>query len=98
LEAGYSARSSQDHDRVIADLIQLPWVDVTPAVTRLAIQAQGELARSGHHRVPPADLVIAACAHTEGAGVLHYDRDYDVIAELGGLDFRSEWLAAAGTI
>lgn len=98
LEAGYSARSAADHDEVIADLIMLPWIDVTPSVSRLAIQAQGELARVGHHRVPPADLVIAACAHAEGAGVLHYDRDYDVIAERSGLDFPSEWLAPAGAV
>ena len=76
----------------------LPWVEVTPASSRLAIQAQGELARVGHHRVPPADLVIVACAHIEGAGVLHYDRDYDLIAERSGLDFQSEWVAPAGSI
>jgi predicted nucleic acid-binding protein len=98
LEAGYSARSAADHDRVIADLILLPWVDVSPEISRLAIRAQGEMARVGHHRVPPADLLIAACAHAEGAGVLHYDRDYDLIAEHSGLDFRSEWLAAAGSV
>lgn len=98
LEAGYSARSAADHDRVIADLIMLPWVELTPAVSRLAIQAQAELARAGHHRVPPADLVIAACAHAEGAGVLHYDRDYDLVAERSGLDFRSEWLVPAGSV
>ena len=98
LEAGYSARSAADHDRVIADLIMLPWVEVTPAVSRLAIQAQSELARVAHHRVAPADLVIAASAHAEGAGVLHYDRDYDLLAEHSGLAFRSEWLAAAGSV
>lgn len=98
LEAGYSARSATDHDRVVADLLMLPWIDITPEISRLAIQAQGELARAGHHRVPPADLLIAACAHAEGAGVLHYDRDYDVIAERSGLDFESEWLAPAGSV
>lgn len=98
LEAGYSARSAPDHELVIADLLMLPWIEVTPAVSRLAIQAQRELARVGHHRVPPADLIIAACAHSEGAGVLHYDGDYDVIAQRSGLDFRSEWLAPAGSL
>lgn len=98
LEAGYSARSAADHDRVVGDLIMLPWVELTAEATRLAIQAQAELARTGHHRVPPADLMIAACAHTEGAGVLHYDRDYDLIAERSGLDLRSEWLAPAGSV
>jgi predicted nucleic acid-binding protein len=98
LEAGYSARSAADHDRVIADLIMLPWIDLSPSISRHAIQAQGELARVGHHRVPPADLLIAACAHQEGAGVLHYDRDYDLIAKHSGLDFQSEWLAPAGSV
>ena len=98
LEAGYSAQSGPDHERVVADLIMLPWIELTPAISRLAIQAQRELARVGHRRVPPADAVIAACAHSEGAGVLHYDRDYDVIAERSGLDFRSEWLAPAGSL
>jgi predicted nucleic acid-binding protein len=98
LEAGYSARSAADHDRVIADLIQLPWIDLTPPISRLAMRAQGEMARAGHHRVAPADLLIAACAHAEGVGVLHYDRDYDLIAEHGGLAFQSEWLAPAGSV
>lgn len=98
LEAGYSARSGPDHERVIADLLMLPWVEVTDGTARLAIQAQSELAHAGHHRVPPADLTIAACAHSAGAGVLHYDRDYDVIAERSGLSFQSEWLAPAGSL
>jgi hypothetical protein len=98
LEAGYSARTAADHDRAVADLIMLPWIELTPTVRRLAIQAQSELARVGHHRVAPADLVIAACAHAEGAGVLHYDRDYDLLAEQSGLSFQSEWLAAAGAL
>jgi predicted nucleic acid-binding protein len=98
LEAGYSARSASDHERVIADLIMLPWVELTPEIARIAIQAQRELARVGHHRVPPTDLVIAACAHAEGMGVLHYDRDYDHLARRSGLAFRSEWLAPAGSL
>lgn len=98
LEAGYSARSAKDHDRVIADLVMLPWVEVTPEMSRLALNAQSELARTGHHRVPPADLMIAACAHAARAGVLHYDGDYDMIAERSGLDFESEWLAPAGSL
>jgi hypothetical protein len=37
--------------------------------------------------------MIAACAHEAGAGVLHYDRDYDLIAEHTSLSFESVWLA-----
>jgi len=98
LEAGYSATSARDHEGLIADLARLPRVEVTPAVERLALQAQGKLAQIGHHRLPPADLIIAACAHEAGAGVLHYDRDYDLIAKHTALEFESRWVAPAGTL
>jgi len=98
LEAGYSARSDADHQRVVGDLLLLPRVEITAEIESAAIEAQRELARVGHHRVPPTDLVIAACADAEGAGVLHYDRDYDLIAEHTGLGFESDWLAPAGSL
>ncbi|HEY7960645.1 MAG TPA: PIN domain-containing protein [Solirubrobacteraceae bacterium] len=98
LEAGYSARSFADHRNLMADLVALPRAEITPAVERLAVEAQGELAKIGHHRLAPTDLIIAACAHEAGAGVLHYDRDYDLIAKHTGLDFESEWVAPAGTL
>lgn len=31
-------------------------------------------------------------------GVLHYDRDYDRIAELTSLSFESVWVAPAGSL
>ena len=42
--------------------------------------------------------MIAACAHELGAGVLHYDRDYDLLLEHTSLRYESEWLAPAGTL
>ena len=60
--------------------------------------AQRELAEIGHHRLAPADVVIAACAHTAGIGVLHYDSDYDLLAEHTSLRFESEWLAPPGAL
>jgi predicted nucleic acid-binding protein len=42
--------------------------------------------------------MLAACAHHSGHGVLHYDRDYDVIADQTSLEFESEWVAPAGTL
>jgi predicted nucleic acid-binding protein len=98
LEAGYSARSMQDHDAIMSDLGSLPRLTVTPAVEQLALDAQSDLARVGHHRLRPADILIAACAHEAGAGVLHYDRDYDVLREHTRLRFDSEWLAPAGSL
>jgi predicted nucleic acid-binding protein len=98
LEAGYSARSGGDHEQLLADLGRLPRVEIDERIERLAIAAQKQLAKVGHHRIPPSDLVIAACAHAAGAGVVHYDRDYDLIRERTELDFESEWLAPAASL
>jgi predicted nucleic acid-binding protein len=98
LEAGYSAISAREIDGLVADLGELPRVEITPSVEARALQAQRELAAVGHHRLPPADIMIAACAHDAGVGVLHYDRDYDILAARTSLEFESEWLASAGTL
>lgn len=97
LEAGWSARDAADHDALLADLLQLPKLGIDAEVEAAAIAAQGALARRGHHRsASPADLLIAACAHVNGAGVLHYDRDYDHLLNLTSLCFASHWLAEPG--
>jgi predicted nucleic acid-binding protein len=98
LEAGYSARSAGDLQATMAELELLPRVHLTPDIERRALQAQRELALVGHHRIAPIDVLIAACAHEVGAGVLHYDRDYDLIAKHTSLEFDSEWVAPAGTL
>jgi len=67
-------------------------------VEALALEAQGQLARIGYLRLPPSDLVIAACAHRARADVLHYNRVYDLIAEHTTLSFTSEWLAPAASL
>lgn len=98
LEAGYSARSARDHRTIMADLQRLPRIELEPEIERSAVRAQEELARAGHHRLPPTDIVIAACADHVGAGILHYDRDYDLLAQHTELAFTSEWLAPHGSL
>lgn len=98
LEAGYSARSAGDHSQLIADLSVLPRVEIGRSVEVVALRAQEQLARIGHHRLAPSDIVIAACAQSAGAGVLHYDRDYDLIVKHTELEFESEWLAPPGSL
>lgn len=98
LEAGFSARDAAEHSEGMDRLERLPHFPVDEAVERAALQAQSDLARAGHHRMSPADLMIAACAHVAGGGVLHYDRDYDLIAEHTRLRFESIWLAEPGTL
>jgi hypothetical protein len=46
------------------------------------MDVQGELSKSGRHRVPIPDLLVAAAAEKGGLTVLHYDGDYDIIASV----------------
>lgn len=98
LEAGYSARSAEDYRAKMDDLDLLPSVRLTSTVEKHALRAQRELALVGHHRLSPIDVMIAACAHEAEAGVLHYDRDYDIIASRTSLEFESEWLSSPSTL
>jgi predicted nucleic acid-binding protein len=98
LEAGYSAKSAAHHTTMMADFALLPHVPITPAVEERARQAQRDLAAVGHHRLAPLDIMIAACAHEAEAGVLHYDRDYDILAARTTLELDSEWVAPAGSL
>jgi predicted nucleic acid-binding protein len=98
LEAGFSARTAEDHREIMSRLKRLRNFPIDGAVERAALDAQHELALRGHHRLSPADCVIAACAHAAGGGVLHYDRDYDLILQHTELSFESVWLAEPGTL
>jgi predicted nucleic acid-binding protein len=98
LEAGYSTRNARDDDELLNELLALPHFAIDEDVEQRALDAQRQLARVGHHRFPPVDLLVAAIADRHGVDVLHYDRDYDLITEKTDLDFGSVWLAAAGTI
>ena len=44
------------------------------------------------------ESIQSACAHRAEAGVLHYDRAYDLLVEHTNLRFESVWLAPAGTL
>ncbi len=99
LEAGYSARNARDHGELLDELLALPHFHIDEEVERRAVDAQRQLARIGHHRLPPVDLIVAALADRHGLGVLHYDRDYDLIAEKKtDLALESVWLVPAGSL
>jgi predicted nucleic acid-binding protein len=97
LEIGYSARNLAAFESVSANRADL-YVDlpVTRAVGRRAREVQRELARRGQHRGPGIpDLIIAACAELHEATVVHYDRDFEMIAGITGQPVR--WLVPAGS-
>ncbi|MDO9397233.1 MAG: PIN domain nuclease [Herbiconiux sp.] len=90
LELLYSARSSADYEARRRVLGRLRWLDSSPDAGRVALEIQRALARSGRHRRPVPDLLIAATAITHGATVLHCDHDFDVIASVSALS--AEWI------
>lgn len=66
----------------------------------LAERSQRELARDPavSHRIGMPDLLLASIASQHGLGVLHYDGDYDLLAEHTSLEFESVWIAPAGSV
>jgi len=69
---------------------------IDEAVTERAIQVQGLLAATGQHRLPIIDLLIAAVADINGLALLHYDKDFDIIAQVTGQ--HAEWVVPRGTL
>ena len=97
LEAGLSARTGRDHARVLRSLEAWPWIEVQPGDWRRASEVQGRLCARGHHRaVGLADLITAAAAEREGVAVLHYDRDFELIAAVTGQ--ATQWVVAPGSV
>lgn len=98
LEMGYSARSIADYyetrQRLFDQLVQVPLPYRAEARARTV---QADLLHRGQHRsAGVADLLVAATAEIEGLTVLHYDGDFDLIADLTGQPV--EWIVPAGTL
>jgi predicted nucleic acid-binding protein len=97
LELLYSATSPPTYARLATALRALPRVPVTEAVLDRALDVQSRLARRSQHRaVPLPDLLVAACAESAGLTVLHYDADYDRIADVTGQPTR--WVVPQGSV
>jgi predicted nucleic acid-binding protein len=99
-EVLYSARNAREHTALSEELEALRPLDLSDAVVGAALGAQAELARhaAGFHRLPHQDYLVAALAAAHELGVLHYDADFDRIAEHSSLAFESVWIASAGTL
>jgi predicted nucleic acid-binding protein len=96
LEVLYSVRSANEHRRVRQELRGLERLATPDEVWDRAVKVHGALAERGQHRsVAIPDLIIAAIAERHEISVLHYDRDFDVIAEVTGQPV--EWVVPPGT-
>jgi predicted nucleic acid-binding protein len=98
LEILLSARGGETFDALAQELSMLRAAPLTPAVARAAEAAMRTLAHrsSGAQRIPIVDYLLAAAAQEIGAAVLHYDADYDTLAEV--MEFESIWLAPRGSL
>jgi predicted nucleic acid-binding protein len=98
LEILYSARSGTEHRKIEADLdsaCERLYTEEEDFVRARAVQR--ELADAGRHRaVSLADLVIAAVAERHRVAVLHYDTDFDLIAEVTGQAVK--WVVPRGSV
>jgi predicted nucleic acid-binding protein len=73
------------------------WIDVTTEAMDRALDVHRELGlKSQHRHFRLPDLIIAATAELSRATVLHYDADYDRIAEITGQPV--EWVAEQGSL
>jgi predicted nucleic acid-binding protein len=84
--------------REVADrLATFESVPMPGALWGRARQLQLSLAGEGkHRRVPPVDLLIGCAAEAAGVPVVHYDRDYERIAGVSGLE--AHWLLPDGAL
>lgn len=99
LELLYSARNATEFADLRAELGALTDCPIGKPEWGRALWVYGQLsARGGAHQrsLKHPDLLIAAAAESAGIAVLHYDEDYDRIAEITGQPTR--WLAAKGSL
>jgi predicted nucleic acid-binding protein len=97
LELLFSATGRETYRQLARALRGMPRVDVDQACFERALEVQGMLAeRSQHRAVPLPDLLVAAAAERAGLVVLHYDADFDRIAELTGQGV--QWVVPRGTV
>jgi predicted nucleic acid-binding protein len=93
-----TARGGEQFDELAANLSALREAPLTSSVSRAAESAMRTLAHrsAGTQRLPIVDYLLAAAAQETGAAVLHYDHDYDLLAET--MTFESVWLAPPGSL
>jgi predicted nucleic acid-binding protein len=97
LEALYSASSPTVYGTTAAALSEMPKATVDEECVVRALEIQALLAeRSQHRGVSVPDLLVAACAERAGLILLHYDSDFDRIAEFTGQPTR--WVVPRGSV
>lgn len=96
LEIGFSARNTEEWDRLTGAVKIFELIETSAAHVRRARQVQRLLAAKHQRGRKLPDLLVAAAAEGRGMAVLHYDADFDLIAAVTGQS--CEWVVPAGSI
>jgi predicted nucleic acid-binding protein len=98
VEALYSARNSEEYESLKLQRGSiLEYLDTTEDDWQTALMLQGELVKKSQHRGPKVpDLIISAVAINNGLTVLHYDSDFERIANYTELE--AEWVVPRGSV
>lgn len=98
LEVGYAARDPAGYARTArARAIGFTDLPLESAIGERAREVQAMLARRSQHRAAGiVDLLTAATAEHHAAVVLHYDSDFDHIAEVTGQQTR--WVVRRASV
>jgi hypothetical protein len=97
-ELGWATRSSAEFDLVRADRAEgYEWLATHDEDWHRALDVQAQLWRTGRIRaVGFPDLLIAAVAEREQVTLVHYDGDYDLIADVTRQPV--QWVVPRGTV
>jgi predicted nucleic acid-binding protein len=97
LEVLFSARNYEEYERMRARRsLAYTLVSLSDEIFDRAFDVQARLAKTGQHRLPIPDLIIAAAAESAGLILLHYDADFERIAAITGQAI--EWVVPRGSI
>ncbi len=96
LEVGFAARNAREWDRLASGARRFQLVDTTSEHIRRAKEVQRLLAVKHQRGRKVPDLLIAATAEAANLTILHYDTDFDLIAEVTGQS--CQWIAPAGSV
>jgi predicted nucleic acid-binding protein len=98
LEVLFSARDAKEIEQTREDLSQaLVLAEIGQVDFDRAASVMYLLAQSGLHRsMPVPDLILAAVAERQELTILHYDKDFDRIAQVTGQS--TEWVVPRGSV
>lgn len=95
-EIGNTARTVAGHELLMHGLRSFGRVPVSDSAQTEALDIQADLVERGAHRsVSLVDALVATTAKAHDLTVLHYDSDFELLAEICGC--RQQWIVPAGT-